>query len=234
MTAPKDIRIRAVACDIDGTLTDVDTRRLHLGAVRALRELTVPVVLVTGNVPCVALTYTRAIGTIGLCVAENGGVVTGDFAGKEHVLADKEMLRPSMDALRERFDVHLLNDQYRKSEFAMRRDYNLEEGRACLQSRGFDAKTLVDSGYALHLKSPNVDKGTGLLMASRLLGIPAREFAAIGDGQTDVELFREVRIAVAVANAAPQLRDAAHFVSESPAGEGAAEALRYLQATYLE
>jgi len=46
--------IKAVAFDIDGTLTFRD-RSLELAAVESIRQLTVPVVLATGNILCLLL-----------------------------------------------------------------------------------------------------------------------------------------------------------------------------------
>ncbi|MBI2689489.1 MAG: HAD hydrolase family protein [Acidobacteria bacterium] len=47
------------------------------------------------------------------------------------------------------------------------------------------------------------------------------EIAYIGDDLTDVVVFRRVGLAIAVNNARPQVKKAAHFVTEASGGQGA-------------
>ncbi|HSD58211.1 MAG TPA: HAD hydrolase family protein, partial [Methanotrichaceae archaeon] len=67
--------IRAMAVDIDGTLTDMK-RVLCPAAVEAVRSLEVPVVLVTGNTHCFTRAVSVLLGTPRIFIAENGGVVS--------------------------------------------------------------------------------------------------------------------------------------------------------------
>ncbi|MDP6613184.1 MAG: HAD hydrolase family protein, partial [Candidatus Hydrothermarchaeota archaeon] len=69
--------IRAVAIDIDGTLTD-ENSRLNLGAVGKIREIeahNIPVILATGNILCRSEAASIFIGTSGILIAENGGII---------------------------------------------------------------------------------------------------------------------------------------------------------------
>ena len=52
-------------------------------------------------------------------------------------------------------------------------------------------------------------------------GIDDREVAFVGDDVTDIPLMQRSELAVAVADAAPEARAAAHFVTELPGGFGA-------------
>lgn len=52
-------------------------------------------------------------------------------------------------------------------------------------------------------------------------GVSAGEVAYIGDDLTDVVIFRRVGLAVAVANARPEVKKAAHLVTEAEGGRGA-------------
>ncbi|MBX9722151.1 MAG: HAD hydrolase family protein [Candidatus Obscuribacterales bacterium] len=52
-------------------------------------------------------------------------------------------------------------------------------------------------------------------------GVDAEEAAFIGDDFPDIPLMRRAGLAVAVANARPEVKAAAHFVSEHNGGEGA-------------
>lgn len=57
-----------------------------------------------------------------------------------------------------------------------------------------------------------------LLAEARLDG---REVAFIGDDVTDIPLMQRVELAVAVADAAPETRAAAHYITQLPGGFGA-------------
>ena len=52
-------------------------------------------------------------------------------------------------------------------------------------------------------------------------GIPAAATAYIGDDLTDVVLMRRVGFAIATANARPEVKSAAHFVTAASGGAGA-------------
>ena len=68
---------KAVAVDIDGTITDYN-KKLHLEAILALRRLEeagIPIILATGNVRAITYGLWRFIGATGPMVCENGGVV---------------------------------------------------------------------------------------------------------------------------------------------------------------
>ncbi len=52
-------------------------------------------------------------------------------------------------------------------------------------------------------------------------GIANAQTCFVGDDLTDVVCFRRVGFAVAVANARPEVKKAAHYVTEAPGGQGA-------------
>ena len=52
-------------------------------------------------------------------------------------------------------------------------------------------------------------------------GIDGRQVAYIGDDFTDVVIMRRVGLAIATANARPEVKGAAHHVTEAPGGSGA-------------
>jgi 3-deoxy-D-manno-octulosonate 8-phosphate phosphatase (KDO 8-P phosphatase) len=52
-------------------------------------------------------------------------------------------------------------------------------------------------------------------------GLSGDEVAYIGDDLTDVVVFRRVGLAIATANARPEVKRCAHFVTESEGGKGA-------------
>ena len=52
------------------------------------------------------------------------------------------------------------------------------------------------------------------------LGVPLERAAAIGDDLTDLPVMRSVAFAAAVADAADEVRAAAHYVTRRPGGKG--------------
>lgn len=79
------------------------------------------------------------------------------------------------------------------------------------------AKELGVSRYFEGLR----DKVPVLEELCRTLGIAPDEAAAVGDELVDLPLFHRVGLAVAVADAVPEVRAAAHWVTENPGGRGA-------------
>ena len=60
-------------------------------------------------------------------------------------------------------------------------------------------------------------------------GITAPRMAYIGDDVMDLPVLRRVGFAVAVADACPEVRQAAHYITHQPGGRGAVgELIRYL------
>ncbi len=217
--------VKAIAIDIDGTLTHKD-RSIDCRAVECLRSLNIPIVLATGNVLCFARAAAKLIGTGGQIIAENGGVVSLEYDGMEYYDGDIDVCERAFDALTEHLGAHIhkLDSEYRKTEIALRRNFDAADAR---QIVGEEIE-VVDSGYAIHLKSKDVDKGTGLFRIAGLMGIDASDFAAIGDSENDLQLLAAAGFGVAVGNAHPALAAAADLVTAAEYGAGVVEAARYL------
>jgi 3-deoxy-D-manno-octulosonate 8-phosphate phosphatase (KDO 8-P phosphatase) len=65
------------------------------------------------------------------------------------------------------------------------------------------------------------DKLAGLLRLQEEAGAPPRATCYVGDDLPDVPAMRSVGLAVAVADACPEARAAAHYVTAAPGGRGA-------------
>jgi YrbI family 3-deoxy-D-manno-octulosonate 8-phosphate phosphatase len=65
------------------------------------------------------------------------------------------------------------------------------------------------------------DKVAVLEELCRALDLTPEEVAAVGDELVDLPLFHRVGLAVAVADAVPEVKDAAHLVTVNPGGRGA-------------
>ncbi len=73
-----------------------------------------------------------------------------------------------------------------------------------------------------------MDKGSGVMMAAALAGLDGG-IAAVGDAENDVKLFEVADLKGAVANAIPELKVMADFVSEKPYGEGVIEFIEFIK-----
>lgn len=69
------------------------------------------------------------------------------------------------------------------------------------------------------------DKLAGLDRLLRSVGVPAAECAYLGDDWPDLPVMARVGFAAAVADAAPEVRRAAHWVTPAGGGRGAVRAL---------
>lgn len=76
-----------------------------------------------------------------------------------------------------------------------------------------------------------VSKGNGIRRLAAKLGIDPLKIMVIGDGVNDIEMMREVGMAVAVGNASPVLKEAADYVCEEHNTYGVIEALRKFAVT---
>ena len=73
-----------------------------------------------------------------------------------------------------------------------------------------------------------VDKGTGVRWLSEETGIPLDEMGGIGDAASDLKFLRLMGFAAAPANASPEVKTKADYVSPYEDGEGVVNILRRL------
>ena len=209
--------------DIDGTLTD-KKRAINCRAVEALRKLKIPVVLATGNISCFARAVAKIIGVSDIVIAENGGVVRFSYDGEDIILGNKSKCLRALEILKKHFKVELLDNEYRKAEVCLRRNFPIEEARKILPK---DVR-IVDTGFAYHIIDANVSKGRALKFIADKLGLSVEDFVAIGDSENDVEMLEVVGFGIAVANAHEKLKEVADLVTSKPNGDGVVEALEFL------
>lgn len=213
-----------IAVDVDGTMTRSD-RSLDPRVLEPLRSWLSPVVIATGK----ALPY-----PVGLCefiglpitvIAENGGVVAvadelvtlGDRTGPQavadaYVAAGHDLGWGPAD----------FPNRWRETEVAVNRGSPLAPLEALASEHGLE---VVDSGYAYHVKSPDVDKGRGLRIVADHLDIAPSAFVAVGDSVNDADAFRTAGTGIAVGNADEAALAAADRVTEATYSEGLLEAL---------
>ena len=221
------MKFKAIAVDIDGTITFRD-RSLDMAAIGSLRSLNIPVVLSTGNILCYAHAAARLIGVGGIVIAENGGVISPGFDTVPIVSKSIRECQKAFDLLSGKLELTKLDPEHRKTEIVLRRDFDLQLARQILYEHGFNVE-IIDTHFAIHIKSREVNKGTGLIKVAEMMGIEPKDFVAIGDSVNDVEMLEMAGFGIAVGNGDPELRSVADYTAASPYGAGAAEGITYLR-----
>jgi phosphoglycolate phosphatase (TIGR01487 family) len=213
-----------LAIDIDGTMTRPDGG-VEPRLFERLRGWDGPVVVATGKSFAYPVALCTFIGIPDRVIAENGGVVYVD--DDLTVEGDTNAARRVADRLRKdgypggwpEPDMH---NRWRETELSVTRSVPETYLRTVAAEYG---QTVVDTGYAYHVKSPDVSKATGLRRAAALLDVSPESFVAIGDSANDAELFDVAGQSYAVANADDVARERADRVTSEAFSEGVLEAL---------
>jgi len=222
-----------LAVDIDGTLTRPDKSidpRVH-DVLRSWAE-EAPVVVATGK----SLPY-----PVGLCaflgiplnvVAENGGAVYIETADEMVYNGDREGPQRVADAYVDAGHdlgwgaIDTVN-RWRETEVAVSRESPLAPLEELARDHGME---VVDTGYAYHVKAPDVNKAVGLSSAAEHLAHAPGEFLAIGDSENDAAVFGVAGESFAVANADAAARATADHITDEPFADGFLEAVERVRA----
>ncbi len=220
------LEVRAVACDIDGTITD--SRRLiqvnGIEALRKVQERGAMVIIASGNVLPVAFGLSTYIGTKGPVIAENGGLVY--YLGRTYQLQSNELPLKAYAYLKEAMPEveRLFTDNWRLTEVGLKRSFDLERIRSILDGWGLEIEA---TGFAIHIMNKGHSKLAGVEKACDLLGIDKEEVVAIGDSDNDTKMLAGCGFGIAVGNASPTAKSAADFVAKGMHSDGVIEGLRH-------
>jgi len=216
---------KAVASDVDGTLTD-RTRRICVSALEAIRRLEanrVKVILVSGLPYPILRGLSTYLGTTGSIIAENGGAV--HYKNSLSVLGSNKSVRKALKVLAKEFgdkiSQYWTND-FRLTDLAIQRNLPYEVIVKTLEREQVKVK-VADTGFAYHIFDPHVGRDKGLEIACQQMGLKPSEVLGIGDSDADSDLIRNAGFGVAVANATAMLKSLADYVTAKPYGDGFAE-----------
>lgn len=218
--------IRALAVDIDGTLTD-EKRVLCPSAVDAVRKLKVPVILTTGNTHCFTRAVSVMLGTARIFVSENGGVVSHSEDEME-ILADLGVCESAFQEMCQVFPMKRYNSaRYRFTDIALQRNFDVGKASRYAEAHGLPVD-LIDTAFAVHIKDKRVNKGTGLKRVAERMQIDLEDFAAIGDSGSDICMFALTGFRAAVGNASLELKAVSDYVAKAKYGQGFAEIIDHM------
>lgn len=124
-------------------------------------------------------------------------------------------------------EYHDIPETWKKVLF-MVEDYEIPALRKLIQDSEFADK------YSFIQSSPNYyellpkgsDKGTGLLKLAELLRIDPKKTIGMGDNENDITLIKLAGVGIAVANAIPEARDAADYITVDNNSSAAAAVIR--------
>ncbi|MEN6396054.1 MAG: phosphoglycolate phosphatase [Methanoregula sp.] len=222
--------LKALLTDVDGTITD-STRKIDTGAIECIRSLVddgIEVVLASGNTPCFMDALCKMIGTKGTFIAENGGVYRIGYTGTLHITGDQSICRAALEIVQAHYrkkgiELDLYSPTYRYADLAFARTVPVEEVRQVLSGQPVQ---VIDTGYAIHLQSEGISKGTALVALARDMGLSPKDFFAIGDGANDIQMLELAGRGVTIANAHPATKAAVSDVMEEGYGMGFVQAVK--------
>lgn len=219
--------IKALALDVDGTITD-KKRRGCINAIETIykvENLGIPVIIATGNIVCFTRALSIFLATSGGLVAENGGVIESN--GSTKILGDFDLCQTAYEYLKSEYSVEKVqNSDLRVSEVAITRKVPVEIVKEVLKD--FEVE-VYDSKFAIHITDPKVNKGTSLVKVAADIGVKHDEILAVGDSENDIEFLSAAGTKIAVSNANQELKNIADYVTQKPHGDGVKEAVeRYI------
>jgi len=224
---------RIIAADIDFTLTD-ENFRLDTTAVQKIRELeerAIKVILVSGrNLPATG-SLAQLIGTCGLVVAENGGVIARNQTPIK-VLGRIENARAALRMLRKRMGRKVIERPdsklgMRLASVSLERSFEFEEAERLIRRSRLKVD-LIDTGVTYILLDQRVNKGDALVRLARLAKLSLTRSVGIGDNYNDLDLFRKVAYKIAVANAPDGVKQQADYVCMHSYSRGFLEAVAHI------
>ena len=218
-------RYLTLATDYDGTLAYggvVDGPTIE--ALRRAGNAGLTLVMVTGRHLDELLAIFPDTGLFDMAVVENGALLYSPRSGEQRLLAPPpppEFLR-ALARSGVPFSVG-------RCIVATTHPY-LDAVLSAIEDLGLDWHAVLNKGSVMALPS-GIDKATGTAAALEVLGIPPSLAVAIGDAENDVPLLQLCGLAVAVANALPEVQAHAHLISDGAHGSGVIELIERLLAT---
>ncbi len=229
------MKVKALAVDIDGTLTEDGNGMLHIGSFSMLRTIEKAgcrVIYVTGRSSLEAYILSMFGGTTRIAVGENGGVVT--TGPHEHkLLVDKSHSDRAYEFLSKRIDSVKKKLVFtRLTEVVLERTFDVTIAAQLLKESKLPV-IITDSKFAYHLNHESINKAVGFKAALEGLDITPEESIAIGDSETDIPLFNSCGYSIALGNAEDNVKVYAKHTVNNNDGNGLVDALDHIAYNFL-
>ena len=223
------LKKKTFAVDIDGTITLNGWGKIHLETLSKLRSLKNDghnVVLVTGRSSVEGYLLSIFGGLTHLSVGENGGVITFGDTIQHKLIGKKGECIHALATIQSKLNAEVKEKPVfpRMTEVVLERTFDIEQAQKIVDDENLNAQ-LADSGYAFHINSKGITKGTGFLEALKMLDANLDDCIAIGDSETDVPLFEIIKNSIAVSNSTEKLKELAKTITKKESGEGVLEGL---------
>ncbi len=229
------MKIRAVATDVDGTLTvRRGNIRISINAVRGVRLLEsrgVKVLLVSGNSLPVTAGLRVYLGASGPVIAENGCIIF--YHGSTIHVCEGRPPEGLIKEVRRLGFADSWQNQFRFHDMGFHPPRAPRERLETLVAKAMELakeynSTALWSGYALHLGPAGESKSRGLEEALRMIGVSKEELAAIGDGENDLDMLAFAGYSGCPSDAAETVKRAVKHVASRPGGAGFLEFARHV------
>ncbi len=250
MTAESDIRIRAAALDLDGTIIGPDelVTPAVLDAVHRL-SARIPVFIATGREPQDVFNYAGQLGLTGPQLSDGGAAIL-DPVACNHIWSANlgAELAPDVLGLIEQLDAHFVAthvqgtfrrvmdipdwDIVRISALDLTREAAEElvtRFREHPRMSVILASLPYNGLWAVDFTRSGVDKGSGVARMGEMLGVEPANMACVGDSYNDLPMFAACGLAIAMGGAPDEIRDAAALTAPAVEEDGLAFAIdRYI------
>jgi phosphoglycolate phosphatase (TIGR01487 family) len=223
------LKKKTFAIDIDGTITLNGMGQIHLEALSRLRSLKEEghnVILVTGRSSVEGYLLSIFGGLTHMAVGENGGCISFGDVIQHKLLGNKGECIHALATIQAKLNAEVKEKPVfpRMTEVVLERTFDIEKAQKVIDDNNLNV-VLTDSGYAYHINSKGVDKGSGFLEVVKMLDVDVNDTIAIGDSDTDVPLFKVVKNNIAVSNSTENLKKLAKIITTKQSGEGVLEGL---------
>ena len=223
------LKKKTFAIDIDGTITLNGMGTINLDALSKLRSLKDEghnVIFVTGRSSVEGYLLSIFGGLTHMSVGENGGCITYGDKIQHKLLGNKGECIHALATIQEKMDIEIKEKSVlpRMTEVVLERTFEIEKAKKIVDEDNLNV-VLTDSGYAYHINSKGVNKGSGFLEVIKMLDVDLNDVIAIGDSETDIPLFKIVENSIAVSNSTENLKKVAKIVTTKKSGEGVLEGL---------
>ena len=223
------LKKKTFAIDIDGTITLNGMGQIHLEALSRLRSLKEEghnVILVTGRSSVEGYLLSIFGGLTHMAVGENGGCISFGDEIRHKLLGNKGECIHALATIQAKLNAEVKEKPVfpRMTEVVLERTFDIEKAQKVIVENNLNVD-LTDSGYAYHINSKGVDKGSGFLEVVKMLDVDVNDTIAIGDSDTDVPLFKVVKNNIAVSNSTENLKKLAKIITTKQSGEGVLEGL---------